>query len=187
MKKRNRVLAILLAFTMVLTFMPMLAFAEGEDTDADPQVTEATAEAAEAEAVEAEAVEEVAQKEAAEAVSEEAKPTGLTFTPGSGFEFEAEEGDDWLALDGEGNTFVVDFSDGSKKTFKSIRYTGYDEEDAEEYHAWGYFLDGDSKKEELFFFFSPEIAFINEHNNPRREGTRNHLVSTQNLKMRKPR
>ena len=42
---------------MVFTFMPMLAFAEGEEADADPQVTEAIAEAAEAEAVEAEAVE----------------------------------------------------------------------------------------------------------------------------------
>ena len=48
-------LAMLLAFTMVLTFIPMLAFAEGEEADAEPQVTEETAEEVEAEAaVEAE-------------------------------------------------------------------------------------------------------------------------------------
>ena len=150
MKKRNRMLAILLAFTMVLTFMPMLAFAEGEEADADPQATEATVEETDAEAVEAEAVEEVAQKEAAEAVEEEAKPTSLTFTQASGFEFEAKEGDDWMSLDYAGNTFVVGTSNGNK-TFKSIEYTGIDSEDGSEYQAWGFFLDGDSKKEEGYF------------------------------------
>ena len=42
MKKMNRIIAIMLAFTMVLTFMPMLAFAEGEQADAELQATELT-------------------------------------------------------------------------------------------------------------------------------------------------
>ena len=150
MKKRNRMLAILLAFTMVLTFMPMLAFAEGEEADADPQATEATVEETDAEAVEIEAAEEVAQKEAAEAVAEEATPTSLTFTPASGFEFNATEGEDWLDYSYPGNAFVVGYSNGTTKKFIGVEYDDVDE-NGEPCTCYDFFLNGDKSKEKLWF------------------------------------
>ena len=146
MKKRNRMLAILLAFTMVLTFIPMLAFAEGEEADAEPQVTEETAEEVEEEAaVEAEVGAHEAEASLAAESSEEAVPTSFTFKPANGFKFEAEEGDDWLSTIYPGNEFVVGYN-GSSKTFKCIKYTEVDE-DGDNYETVQFFLDGDRSLE----------------------------------------
>ena len=60
MKKRNRMLALFLAFAMVLTFMPMMSFAEGEAADEDQQPVAAEAVEEAAEAVEEAAAEEPA-------------------------------------------------------------------------------------------------------------------------------
>ena len=146
---KKRTLALLLSLAMLLTFMPAMAFAEESDDAAEQPAAVEVEEAAEETVVE-EAAEEVVQQEALGAEEGEAVPTSLTFTPAAGFEFEATEGDEWLPLDYEGNTFVVGYSNGSK-TFKCIKYTGVDEEDGSTYSAYGYFLDGDSKKEEGYF------------------------------------
>ena len=136
----------LLAFTMVLTFMPMLAFAEGEEADAEPQATELTAEE-----VEAEAVEEVAQKEAAEAVAEEdVTVTSLKFIPADGFEFNATEGEEWLDYSYPGNTFVAGYSDGTTKKFIDVEYEDVDE-DGEPCTCYDFFLNGDKSKEKVWF------------------------------------
>ena len=49
--------ALTLTLAMVLSYIPMQAFAEGEEADAEPQMTELTAKEAEAELVDTEAAE----------------------------------------------------------------------------------------------------------------------------------
>ena len=157
MKKRNRMLAILLAFTMVLTFMPMLAFAEGEDADADPQATEATVEETDAEALE-EMVNVVEEQTAEEQVeltydakeAETPVPTKGVFHHvgdlwGWAGDNQIEDNGQWFGDDNSPNSVDVTFSNGETKTYIVNR------------DETSYFLNGDTSKEEVHFHWDYNV------------------------------
>ena len=161
MKKRNRMLAILLAFTMVLTFMPMLAFAEGEDADAEPQVTETAEEvAADAEEAVVDSAEEAVVEEAAEEAVEPKEALGASVPKSAVFHHKGDlqgwAGDNqiedngfYMSYDNEPNSIDVTFSDGNVKTYKFI---GDDDQD-----AWGYYLGGKISNGETDFFYDTSV------------------------------
>ena len=175
MKKRNRMLAILLAFTMVLTFMPMLAFAEGEEADADPQATEATVEETDAEALE-ETVNVVEEQTAEEPVelAYDAKEATADVPESAVFHHVGKlwgwAGDNDIEENGWGlgdssvdpetlppnNSIDVTFSGGKVKTYKFIS------DDSK--NAWGFYLDGEVSNGETDFYYDRSVRFAEGKN-----------------------
>ncbi len=128
---KKRTLSLLLSLAILLTFMPAMAFAEGDEADAEPQKTELTAEEVETETAEEaaettsaeEAVEEVPAEEAVEAAEdEEAEVTSLTFIPVSGFEITADEGESLPDFYAVGNKFIFKYSDGKTEEYVCRTY-----------------------------------------------------------------